>query len=77
MIAFFCAQDWIRTSTSFRTLPPEDSASTNFATWASFDIKISNDRAANIATPKILHFSPKIFFNLVFYLKTNPCLNQF
>ena len=29
-----CAQDWIRTSTSFRTLPPEGSASTNFATWA-------------------------------------------
>ena len=31
-----CARDWIRTSTSFRTLPPEDSASTNFATRALF-----------------------------------------
>ena len=30
-----CAQDWIRTSTSLRTLRPEHSASTNFATWAS------------------------------------------
>jgi hypothetical protein len=28
------ARDWIRTSTSLRTLPPEDSASTNFATRA-------------------------------------------
>ena len=28
------AQDWIRTSTSSRTLRPEHSASTNFATWA-------------------------------------------
>jgi hypothetical protein len=28
------ARDWIRTSTSFRTPPPEDGASTNFATWA-------------------------------------------
>lgn len=30
----FGAQDWIRTSTSLRTLRPEHSASTNFATWA-------------------------------------------
>ena len=37
-----CAQDWIRTSTSLRTLRPEHSASTNFATWASCF------RAANI-----------------------------
>src|SRR5688572_5306181 len=29
-----CARDWIRTSTTFRMLPPEDSASTNFATRA-------------------------------------------
>jgi hypothetical protein len=29
-----CARDWIRTSTSLRTLPPESSASTNFATRA-------------------------------------------
>lgn len=28
------AQDWTRTSTSLRTLRPEHSASTNFATWA-------------------------------------------
>ena len=28
------AQDWNRTSTSFRTPPPQDGASTNFATWA-------------------------------------------
>ncbi len=29
-----CAQNWIRTSTSLRTLRPEHSASTNFAIWA-------------------------------------------
>ncbi len=33
---FTCARDWIRTSTSLRTLPPESSASTNFATRAHF-----------------------------------------
>ncbi len=33
---FLGAQDWIRTSTSLRTLRPEHSASTNFATWADF-----------------------------------------
>ena len=31
---FTRARDWIRTSTSFRTLPPQSSASTNFATRA-------------------------------------------
>ena len=40
----FCAQDWIRTSTSLRTLRPEHSASTNFATWA-----CSGIRAAKIS----------------------------
>ena len=30
----FSAQEWIRTITSLRTLRPEHSASTNFATWA-------------------------------------------
>ena len=30
----FCAQNRIRTCTSLRTLPPEGSASTNFAIWA-------------------------------------------
>ena len=39
---FFGAQDWIRTSTSLRTLRPEHSASTNFATWAGvFPIPLS------------------------------------
>ena len=31
---FTRAQDWIRTSTPFPALPPQGSASTNFATWA-------------------------------------------
>ena len=31
---FYRAQDWIRTSTPFPALPPQGSASTNFATWA-------------------------------------------
>ena len=34
------ARDWIRTSTSFRTLPPQSSASTNFATRAEIVIKV-------------------------------------
>ena len=29
-----CAQDWIRTSTSLRTPPPQSGLSTNFNTWA-------------------------------------------
>jgi hypothetical protein len=40
MLRFFSAQDWIRTSTSLRTLPPEGSASTNFATWALFSLEV-------------------------------------
>jgi hypothetical protein len=39
-----CARDWIRTSTSFRTPPPEDGASTNFATRA----YRKNIRVANV-----------------------------
>lgn len=30
----FSAHDWSRTSTSFRTLPPQGSVSTNSTTWA-------------------------------------------
>ncbi len=33
-LRFFCAHDWIRTSTSLRTPPPQDGVSTNFTTWA-------------------------------------------
>ena len=29
-----CAQDWIRTSTPVKALPPQSSVSTNFTTWA-------------------------------------------
>ncbi len=36
------AQDWIRTSTSLRTLRPEHSASTNFATWAGECFRAAN-----------------------------------
>ena len=42
----FRAQDWIRTSTSLRTLRPEHSASTNFATWATQHLSMF--RGANI-----------------------------
>jgi hypothetical protein len=34
------ARDWIRTSTSFRMPPPEDGASTNFATRALLSLKV-------------------------------------
>src|SRR5690606_18359783 len=30
----FCAQDWTRTSTPVKALPPQSSVSTNFTTWA-------------------------------------------
>ena len=36
MTSFFysCAQEQIRTATPLRAPPPQDGASTNFATWA-------------------------------------------
>ncbi len=36
LVAFImkCAQDEIRTRTTLRMPPPQDGASTNFATWA-------------------------------------------
>ncbi len=37
-LSHFGARDWIRTSTSLRTLRPEHSASTNFATRAVMDL---------------------------------------
>ena len=44
-----CAQDWIRTSTSLRTLRPEHSASTNFATrafrWGTANIRFNLKKA--------------------------------
>jgi hypothetical protein len=50
------AQDWIRTSTSLRTLRPEHSASTNFATWAAVFIvaNIEKDRTHHELIPKQL-----------------------
>ena len=42
------AQEWIRTITSLRTLRPEHSASTNFATWAGIIVF----RVANISAKK-------------------------
>jgi hypothetical protein len=33
-LMFWCAQDEIRTRTTLRMPPPQDGASTNFATWA-------------------------------------------
>jgi hypothetical protein len=41
------AQDWIRTSTSLRTLRPEHSASTNFATWAGVFIQDGKCKGKN------------------------------
>lgn len=34
MAGAFCAQYWIRTSTTLRSPPPQGGASTNFANWA-------------------------------------------
>ena len=44
------AQDWTRTSILFTVLPPQGSASTNFATWAGRDL---------------LGVIVEVFFNLV------------
>lgn len=60
MLSLSSAQDWIRTSTSLRTLRPEHSASTNFATWAGIFNLIQIDfRAANIIAIRGL---PKLIF---------------
>ena len=36
---YLSARDWIRTSTPFPALPPQGSASTNFATRAFFGVR--------------------------------------
>jgi hypothetical protein len=63
LVKGICAQDWIRTSTSLRTLRPEHSASTNFATWA------GEKRIANIGlyteTLKSLNASFKLVLRSV------------
>ena len=46
----FGARDWIRTSTSLRTLPPEGSASTNFATRAKLIAQLQNELQIYIET---------------------------
>ncbi len=56
-----CAQDWIRTSTSLRTLRPEHSASTNFATWAeekieSGKLKIENEQPKAINSLSFFYY---------------------
>ncbi len=43
-LSFLSAQNWIRTSTSLRTLRPEHSASTNFAIWADEGLKVSGQK---------------------------------
>ena len=50
------ARDWIRTSTTFRMLPPEDSASTNFATRAGRKCKLKKLKMESILK-KCLHFN--------------------
>ena len=40
----FCAQDWIRTSTPVKALPPQSSVSTNFTTWAYLSVQINVHR---------------------------------
>lgn len=74
---FYRAQDWIRTSTSLRTLRPEHSASTNFATWAAFP-SLKGFRAANIRdypeTLKSLNASFKLVFKSVLALRC-PIIN--
>ena len=46
-----CARDWIRTSTSFRMPPPEDGASTNFATRAFFSSNVHEFTRSQILGP--------------------------
>jgi hypothetical protein len=52
-IYYFCAQDWTRTSTPAKALPPQSSASTNFATWAG--TKSAFQRATKVKTFGYFH----------------------
>jgi hypothetical protein len=69
---FIRAQDWIRTSTPFRALPPQSSASTNFATWASVEgmqmYNIGSKKINALTNRQSLHFEPYGQF-LTLYLK--------
>jgi hypothetical protein len=61
-----CAQDRIRTYTPFRTLRPEHSASTNFATWASFQSlpgRLRLFRGANIGKEQVAPKKAAIFLD--------------
>ena len=64
-----CARDWIRTSTSLRTLRPEHSASTNFATRA-FESKLKIKNKINLYSIQDFYAltlkSLKASFKLVF-----------
>ena len=50
------AQDWIRTSTPFPALPPQGSASTNFATWASKSNHLKLNAALQIRVANLFYF---------------------
>jgi hypothetical protein len=65
---FYCAQDWIRTSTWFPTLRPEHSASTNFATWAELQRKQQFMNVRRLISKKF-HHKMIILFN-----HTEKCL---
>ena len=63
-----CAQDWTRTSTPVKALPPQSSVSTNFTTWAEllcvsvFDFEIKGDKSK-----KLWRFYKNTFFKVSHY----------
>ena len=71
------AQNWIRTSTSLRTLRPEHSASTNFAIWAShkrtakvkYYFKLPNKKAAASSDEGLLFVCSRLYLNFAQIVK--------
>ena len=67
------AQDWIRTSTPFPALPPQGSASTNFATWASIEKSLM---CCLIAHCSFSSEAAKLFYFFKTILKVVPFPNS-
>ena len=79
-----CARNEIRTRTSLRMPPPQDGASTNFATRALNEYEISNNLIFHICNweAKLLFFSAitllpiELFLRLLQYPELSQCLSH-
>jgi hypothetical protein len=61
MRGFFRAQDKIRTCTTFRSLPPQSSASTSFATWATRGCKCRDFSKISASIRKYIPLCQPVF----------------